>query len=211
MIEFYEHWLHSPGYLTARLPVDLLQEINEQVEKIKADNYEGYINVDQHLAGHLAHQFDLTASKNLEDFLCFMAIEYDTRFDYFNSVTHHAGPQRLKLNEMWINFQKKHDFNPLHDHNGVMSFVIWHTIPYDVKEELQQYKNGTFSSCASTFEFVYTDSLGNIRNKALPINKEWEGVICMFPAKMRHCVQPFYTSDDYRISIAGNIGFANTN
>lgn len=208
MIEFYEHYLQSPGYLTARVPLDLLAELTTQVDKIKADNYEGYINVDHTLAGHLAHQFDFTCSTDMHDFLCYMASEYNKRFHYFETLNHGLTSYKLELKEMWVNFQKKHDFNPVHDHGGVMSFVIWHTIPYDIKEEIQQYKNGTFSACASTFEFVYTDALGNICNKVLPVSKDWEGVICMFPAKMKHCVQPFYTSDDYRISIAGNIHFS---
>jgi len=27
----------------------------------------------------------------------------------------------------------------------------------------------------------------------------------IFPARMTHCVYPFYTSQDYRISISGNV------
>ena len=37
------------------------------------------------------------------------------------------------------------------------------------------------------------------------IDKTWEGTIVMFPSWLNHSVYPFYTSDDYRISISGNI------
>jgi hypothetical protein len=40
------------------------------------------------------------------------------------------------------------------------------------------------------------------------VDKEWEGKIALFPAKLNHLVYPFYTSDEPRISISGNIGFA---
>ena len=33
------------------------------------------------------------------------------------------------LQSMWVNYQKQTEFNPLHDHGGVYSFVIWMKIP----------------------------------------------------------------------------------
>jgi hypothetical protein len=40
----------------------------------------------------------------------------------------------------------------------------------------------------------------------VPVDKTFEGKMLFFPATLSHSVNPFYTSDDYRISIAGNIG-----
>jgi len=37
------------------------------------------------------------------------------------------------------------------------------------------------------------------------LDKSWEGTIIVFPAKMLHCVYPFYTSDGTRISLSGNV------
>jgi inosine/xanthosine triphosphate pyrophosphatase family protein len=36
-------------------------------------------------------------------------------------------------------------------------------------------------------------------------DKTFEGKIAFFPSKLSHCVYPFYSSDDVRISISGNI------
>ena len=33
----------------------------------------------------------------------------------------------------------------------------------------------------------------------------WEQVIILFPSITQHCVYPFYTSDDYRITVSGNL------
>ena len=41
--------------------------------------------------------------------------------------------------------------------------------------------------------------------KMLDVDNEYEGKIMMFPSSLVHCVYPFYTSDDYRISLSGNI------
>jgi len=42
-------------------------------------------------------------------------------------------------------------------------------------------------------------------NEILNVENGWEGRVVMFPAKLLHVVYPFYTSNGYRISIAGNL------
>jgi hypothetical protein len=206
MTEFYAQWFDSPGWMTAKLPEEIIKQLSVEIDKVQLDNFKDAVDVDQTLAGHLSHQVDMAHCKGiLNEFTRTMAYEYDRRFNYFMSATKGNPSGNLEISHMWANFQKKHDFNPIHDHSGLMSFVIWHKIPYDLDDELKVYKRNMNSACTSAFEFVYTDSLGNITEKSLPVNKEWEGVICMFPSRLKHCVNPFYTSDEYRISIAGNI------
>jgi hypothetical protein len=113
--------------------------------------------------------------------------------------------QRLYLQGLWLNLQKKYEFNPLHKHGGVYSFVIWHTIPYNIDDEIKMFK--TKHSKASMFEFGYVDTLGLQQFESIPVDKSFEGLICFFPAVLHHGVYPFYTSDDRRISIAGNMYF----
>ena len=57
----------------------------------------------------------------------------------------------------------------------------------------------------SLFEFVCTDFMGRIVQNKIKVDKSYEGCIIMFPSSLHHMVHPFYTSDDYRISIAGNL------
>lgn len=57
----------------------------------------------------------------------------------------------------------------------------------------------------SLFEFVCTDFMGKISQNKISVDKSYEGCIIMFPSSLFHTVYPFYTSDDYRISIAGNL------
>ena len=35
----------------------------------------------------------------------------------------------FELNNFWVNYQKQYEFNPLHDHSGIYSFVIFVKIP----------------------------------------------------------------------------------
>ena len=64
----------------------------------------------------------------------------------------------LKLESLWVNYQKQHEFNPIHNHFGLISFVIWMKIHTDWKEqhELPFAKNSN-GPVASDFQFTYTD------------------------------------------------------
>ena len=91
----------------------------------------------------------------------------------------------------WINYQKKFEFVPNHYHEGVFSYTIWMDIPY--KNE------GTF---AGNFEFTYNSIEGVTRTEII---EPTVGKMILFPSKLFHQVYPFYTSDEYRISISGNV------
>ena len=113
---------------------------------------------------------------------------------------------KLKLESLWVNFQKKHEFNPNHNHFGLMSFVIWMKIPTDWREQhdLPFAKNSNHP-VTSDFQFTYSDILGNIQDYSIPMDSEKEGVILLFPSRLRQQVYPFYNCDEQRISISGNI------
>ena len=113
---------------------------------------------------------------------------------------------KLKLESLCVNFQKQHEFNPNHNHFGLMSFVIWMKIPTDWREQhdLPFAKNSNHP-VTSDFQFTYSDILGNIQDYSIPMDSEKEGVILLFPSRLRHQVYPFYNCDEQRISISGNI------
>ena len=206
-IEVYPHRFNVPGYVTAKLPDDVVKTLKEEVAKI-ISNLDAYEDVDIHVAGHLQYHRDMMHCGDLlKPYLIDMIDAYGKHFEYLQKRGVFKTFKPLELKDLWVNFQRKHDFNPIHDHRGILSFVIWLNIPYDINEELKLYKNGGRASGASTFEFAYTDSLGDICNHSIPVSKEWEGVIAMWPAQMKHLVHPFFTSDEYRVSIAGNIDY----
>ena len=91
----------------------------------------------------------------------------------------------------WINYQKKFDFVPNHVHEGVFSYTIWMNIPF--KNE------GKF---AGNFAFAYNSIEGLTRTEII---EPTAGKMILFPSKIYHQVYPFYTSDEYRISISGNV------
>ena len=139
-----------------------------------------------------------------------MAEEYGKVFGVnpFKVFINDDADHEFCLSEAWVNFSKKHDFNPIHKHAGVYSFVIWVKIPYDLDEELKVYSGKVDGSVNSLFEFTTIESFGSINNQTIPVDKSYEWEMIFFPAEMMHQVYPFYSSDEFRVSIAGNIAFS---
>ena len=105
---------------------------------------------------------------------------------------------------MWINYGKKHDFNPPHVHHGMYSFVLWIKIPYTSEEE-EEFYPATEGNCKSgKFEFFFLSSNGSIISEVVSTN-EWD--LVLFPSSLYHSVYPFYSNNEERISISGNIFF----
>jgi len=113
----------------------------------------------------------------------------------------HSHPYVLK--QWWVNYQKQHEFNPPHDHQGVYSFVIWLKIPTEHAE--QNKDNITNSPVRSSFQIHYQNILGEPKDFNYKLGKNYEGKMLFFPSKLRHEVFPFYNCDEDRISISGNI------
>jgi hypothetical protein len=112
------------------------------------------------------------------------------------------------LGDSWVNFQKKHEFNPTHHHGGEFSYVIWMKIPTDWREQhCLPFLDGVEErkKKVSDFEFTYMNMLGNICHDTYHLDSDMEGHMLLFPAMLQHQVYPFYECDEERISISGNI------
>ena len=53
--------------------------------------------------------------------------------------------------------------------------------------------------------FHYVSSDGRVATMNIPADKNWAKRIIVFPAYQMHSVYPFFSSDDYRITISGNL------
>jgi hypothetical protein len=188
------------GFLKVNLSDEDIKPIINEVKELKR-NFDGATRFNQGLAGHLNNEYHLFKCKpDLEKLLLPLIDEYKKTFPHYE-----CKDQSYFLENVWVNFQKKHEFNPVHHHLGIFSFAMWLKIPYFIEDE---YKTFPFllksENITANFCFQYTDALGEIQRHAIPADKNWENSLIFFPAKMRHFVNPFYTSDEYRISISGN-------
>jgi len=111
----------------------------------------------------------------------------------------------LCLDILWINKQKKHEFNPVHNHTGIFSFIIPLQIPYDLNEEDRNVFGGLNSSISTSRLTFLKIKNNSIIYELVNMDQSYIGKLLMFSATLKHLVYPFYTSDEYRITVAGNI------
>ena len=203
---FNHSHLPNVGLTNGTIPPNIYQVLNQEIVDIHNDD-SNTPKMNPSLAGQLTKEYQLTKSRQLLDpFLEEMGRAYQKKWYGFNS-SKESDNNDLKVESVWVNMQKKLEVNPLHNHDGTLSFVAWLYVPFKLEDErnMPNCKNSRTVELASTFQFVYTTALGKIANAPLFVENGWEGKICMFPSELLHIVYPFQTSDDYRISIAGNL------
>jgi len=173
---------------------------------------DGCRSMNSRLAGNISKQVELGEHYRdlIDKILDPVLKEHIGHYDYFNKVSTLDGPAPLSLTQAWVVLQEKYEFNPIHSHSGVFSFVIWLKIPYSKEDEFNHpFSVESNTPAAGQFCYFSLDNFfgGNIATHFIDTGKELEGCAFLFPSKMNHCVYPFYTSDEYRISIAGNYRF----
>lgn len=173
-------------WLEKRLDKSMMTYLKSQIEMANIDCKE-------HLVGHVSRSLELP---DVEKKLTNHVLEVAKELNYLYTPD-------IKVGETWVNFQKKHEFNPNHFHEARISFVIWVKVPYTQEDESKvPWARNREHSCAGCFEFLYTNTLGEIKRAIYP---PMEGLLLIFPSNLMHCVYPFYTSDEERISISGNL------
>lgn len=186
------------GVLEVKLTDDIYQPLLEECLQAEQNNKEFISGITG--PGVPKHYYIEKNKQLLDNYLFKVRDEYDRLFPGIDDIKVLTSGLPLTVSPCWINIQRKHQFIPNHTHDGIYSFTIWMKIPYEYEQEV----NGG-ESLTSCFEFTYASTTGALRNHAYKLGKKYEATMLMFPSKMQHCVYPFYTSDDVRISISGNI------
>ena len=209
---FDHNHLPNIGLTEGIIPLEIYKALNKEIVDIHTASEtntldeNGIVQMNHSLAGQITKEYQITKSLPLlNPYLEEMGRAYQKEWNYYPKEN--PNNNNLKVESVWVNMQKKLELNPLHDHDGTLSFVAWLHVPFKLQDErnMDNVKNARTVELASTFQFVYTTALGQIANCPLFVENGWEGRIIMFPAKLLHMVYPFQSSDDYRISIAGNL------
>ena len=193
------------GWLEIELPKSVMKRLQSYIETAKKNQ----INWNHELAGNISKSIIMEDKDNWFHktvLIPFINIFYDTFPDSNEAVLTKDAP--YCLDKFWVNFQKENEFNPLHEHSGILSFVIWVKIPTDWKEQhALPISDNSNTPKASNFEFYHPNMLGKFIHTSYLLSKELEGMMLLFPAKLQHTVYPFYNCDKDRISISGNIKY----
>ena len=109
-----------------------------------------------------------------------------------------ASEFKVELPVMWINFQKRYDYNPMHHHGGIVSFVAFLKVPKEIFK-IQAKSN---MKHAGQLSFQYGEIISPLSATGWSVIPS-DNLLFMFPSALNHSVPPFWV-DEERISVSGN-------
>lgn len=192
----------EPLYTEAIVPDDIMLEIMEEMKEIEK-NQDREVNYSHLLASSIEKTLKVKKSHtSIHNFVSKIANHHMSKVNGHDC----SSLEWDKEGEIWINYQSKYDFIPSHRHPSDLSFVIWVKIPYTMEDELN-YPNVLRSNDPHNAHLVFSflSIYGSIIEKKIMTDKSFEGHMIVFDSRLTHQVYPFFTSDQYRISIAGNL------
>ena len=120
----------------------------------------------------------------------------------------------MSLDSIWSNIQEAREYNPVHQHTGNFSFVIYTRNDLEdlsvEKMQDNEYDNKIVDydnqkPLAGMIELFYGE--GNWMNWTSFTHVPKRGDILIFPSWLRHTVYAHYEAGKIRISVAGNVSF----
>ena len=86
------------------------------------------------LAGIIQKEYKLRNLEKVQPFISDIVRIYDSIWDKWrNSDT--KSVNRYLIKAVWVNYQRKNEFNPPHDHSDELSFVTYLKVPQEIKKE----------------------------------------------------------------------------
>jgi len=193
----YVNW--GPYVMRTKVPDYIIKKLKTEGKKTKQSyNYS--------LAGHLKNQF-LYPPKIQQWFYNEIHPILQT---YRKGHCEFHGIENLQIelqaDDLWVNYMKPGDFNPIHTHGGDYSFVLFLDVPKALAKEQEEFEGTSSQPGALMFEFTQQ---AKPRWATTGINVlPQTGQLIMFPALLQHWVAPFKTKCT-RISVSGNIRIVN--
>ena len=185
----------GPCIVHLKISEEFQQKLLKGAEEARKENKDFRDN----LAGIIKEEYAYeNRADYVEEISQFLTV-YDEAYQKFKNEKYKVKPEYI-LNALWVNFMKKNEYNPPHDHSDYLSFVIFLKVPKEITKEQKDFVGN--SAGPGSLSFLYGD--GNRQSITYQSVKPQDRDIFIFPAWIKHYVAPFY-SDVTRISVSGNI------
>ena len=187
-------------------------------KKIELPNYAVLdVTLDKNVLDHLHHLVEKYEPDDAKQ--QWMLIDDDNRFqkEVLNPiiqeyVADYGFPEKLKtthihdltFQKFWANYTGKGEYQALHNHDAIWSFVIWLKLP--AVANVEQSVKDAMHPDAGDFILTYSDIIGRTRKVNWKLEKQYnEGHMLLFPSDLYHAVYPHFQTDEKRLSLAGDI------
>lgn len=156
----------------------------------------------KNLAGNIVSESFIDLSQESGDELTSMVQDYLQQCQRAGVYKPKSELKRISYEKLWVNHQKKGEWNPPHVHSGDFSMVGYCQVPPELKDEWKFENQKGQDPVAGKIQWNYGHFAPHSVVMFGPIEPE-EGDIYIFPAWLLHYVFPF-NSDVTRISFSTN-------
>ena len=179
---------------------------NYIIKKLKIEGTKAKVSYNISLAGHLDNQFlyPIKVQNWFYKEITPILQAYRNGHCKYHNVKDLS--VELKYDDLWINYMKAGDFNPMHTHGGDYSFVLFLDVPKELEKEILDFKG--HGAKPGSLMFEYTQQAKPRYATTGKGHRPQTGDMFMFPAMLQHWVCPF-KSKVTRISVSGNIRILN--
>ena len=193
----YMNW--GPYVMKTKMPDYIVKKLKTEGKKTK-ENY------NYKLAGHLDNQYKYPANvqKWFYEEIQPIVQAYRNGHCKFHGIEELT--VELSADDLWVNYMKAGDFNPIHTHGGDYSFVLFLDVPKQLKKEQEEFEGTSAKPGSLMFEYTQ-QARPRYATSGTTIVPE-TGDFFMFPAMLQHWVCPF-KSKVTRISVSGNLRIVN--
>lgn len=119
-----------------------------------------------------------------------------TGYEYLNRIN---VKQQLRIVSAWVNICQFSDYNPVHEHDGMFSGILYLECP----RSNQDTSNGQVPLTDGHTQFIFGQEL-KFANNVLTIYPD-PGTILLFPSWLMHVAYPSRSSLN-RITVSFNLG-----
>ncbi len=197
----YGHINWGPYVMRTKVPDYVIKRLLKDGDKLRKEDIYNY-----KLAGHLKSQFLYKTEtqnwfyKEIQPILN----AYREGHCKYHGIKNLA--VELGFDDLWVNYMKAGDFNPIHTHGGEYSFVIFVDVPKKLTEEQEKFEGTSAKPGSLMFEYTQ-QARPRWATTGVTISPETSDFF-MFPALLQHWVAPF-KSKVTRISVSGNLRIMN--
>tara|TARA_R100000963_G_C4569455_1_gene54955 strand:- start:22 stop:591 length:570 start_codon:yes stop_codon:yes gene_type:complete len=176
----------GPCVVRLKISDEFHQKLLEEAQASRTEKF----NYGHQLAGVIKEEYYFRDKKIFLSYLSPLLRVYDSAVALRRpDQPQLRNPNNYFLKTLWVNFQKRYEFNPMHNHLDALSFVIFIQVPPELTAEQKSFVGqGIGPGC---LQFVYGE--GNHQAITTYSTPAVEKEMFIFPAWLKHHVAPFFS------------------
>ena len=186
-VAFYQRYNYGA---TADMRKDLVDQMNRILDDLYENRYEElyHQNAFREVKGKQVGIPIEELPKEMTDYILNMGKGYlNNSGMYFMGVD--PTKINLKIHRIWSTDSEENDYNPVHSHYGLMSGVFYLKVPPQVSDANDE---GNFLFHLEGNGFMDVNPLQSVRPKGCIMELPQIGKFIIFPAWLKHSVNPFF-------------------